>query len=253
MTVARLLGDLLGAFAFLTRLPVNRLWAEVATVELQRSVWAYPVVGAAVGGLGGGVFWLVRLAAVPPPLAAIVALAAMVLITGAMHEDGLADAADGLGGTTRERRLAIMRDSRVGSFGVVAVLLSLGLRATAIALLADPDAVVLALVAAGALGRGFLIALLLALPRARPDGMGATASGTGRVRGGAGLLLAIVPSVFLGSAVSAASAVAAAVLGAFLVGLLALRQFGGQTGDLLATAEQVIECLVLIVLATPAP
>ena len=115
------------AFMLLTRLPMGQM-AEAP--PLAASVWAYSVVGAMVGALAGLVFSFAAWAGLPPVTAGLLAIGAGVLLTGAMHEDGLADLADGFGGGhTRERKLEIMRDSRIGSYGVVALVLALGLRA----------------------------------------------------------------------------------------------------------------------------
>ena len=108
--------DLFSAAAFLTRLPVPA--AHVPTGGLAQAARAFPVVGAGVGAAAGGVLWLAAQAGLPPLVCALLALAAAALVTGALHEDGLADLADGLGGgRDREAKLRIMRDSRIGAFG----------------------------------------------------------------------------------------------------------------------------------------
>src|SRR5262249_17862382 len=111
----------------------------------------------------------------PPLAAALIAVGAGVLATGALHEDGLADAADGCGGHSIIEKLAIMRDSRIGSFGVLARLCGVGLRAAAVAALAGGWSALGALVAAHAVARGALPAALAALAPARQDGLGASA------------------------------------------------------------------------------
>jgi adenosylcobinamide-GDP ribazoletransferase len=113
------LAELAAAFALLTRLPVHRLSLPRVTVPAE-AVWAYPVVGAAVGAIGGAVYWITHSLSCPPALAALCALVAMILATGALHEDGLADFADGLAGDTKERSLSIMRDHQIGTYGVIA-------------------------------------------------------------------------------------------------------------------------------------
>ena len=135
------LGELAVAFGLLTRFPVPRLLLPAAGARSD-AVWAYPLVGATVGALGGGVYWLAHVLSLPPAFAALCALAVMIIATGAMHEDGIADFADGLAGRTREQRLAIMRDHQIGTYGVIALMLTLAMRATAIALIAEPRAVV---------------------------------------------------------------------------------------------------------------
>ena len=98
----------------------------------------------------------------------------MILATGAMHEDGLADFADGLAGDTKERSLSIMRDHQIGTYGVIALVLSLAMRATAVTLIAEPHAVMAALIGAGAASRLSAILIMTALPPARRDGLSAS-------------------------------------------------------------------------------
>ncbi|HEY0836205.1 MAG TPA: adenosylcobinamide-GDP ribazoletransferase, partial [Azospirillum sp.] len=143
------------ATVFMTRLPIRlRLDPEVDLHA--RSMGWFPLVGAGVGLLAGGVYALTVWLNLPPTAAALLALAASAWVTGALHEDGLADVADGFGGgRSRERKLEIMRDSRVGSYGVLAVVFSVGLRASALAALADPLAAAIVEIAQSpaALGR----------------------------------------------------------------------------------------------------
>jgi adenosylcobinamide-GDP ribazoletransferase len=247
-----LVDDLLAAIQLLTRLPVGWIRTPEGPPDLARVAWAYPLVGAAVGAVGGLVYAIAAGIGCPPALAAIWSLAALVLVTGAFHEDGLADMADGLGGATRERKLEIMRDSRTGSYGVIALLLSLGLRGTAIALLADSGAVVTALIIAGALGRGAIIALLLLLDPARSDGLAAQGGRPHPQAATAGLAFALLTTIVLAPAGAAFAALVAAGIGGGLVYAVARRQLGGHTGDVLGAGAQVAECLVLTALVVTA-
>lgn len=244
-----LLADLLAAMQLLTRLPVGWIGARGERPALTRIVWAYPVVGVIVGVIGGGVYWLADGLGCPSALAAIWSLAALVLATGALHEDGLADTADGFGGgATRERKLEIMRDSRTGSYGVIALLLSLGLRAGAIALLATPAEVTVSLVVAGALGRAVPVALLMVLPPARADGLAAQSGEPDRAAATTALGLGAVAAIVLLPTGPALLAILAAGLACAAIAWLAQRQIGGQTGDVLGAGEQLAECLVLTAL-----
>jgi adenosylcobinamide-GDP ribazoletransferase len=238
--------ELASAFTLLTRLPAGWLARGQPPAGLADSVWAFPLVGALVGGIGGAVYWLGVRIGLPPAVDATWTLAALLLATGALHEDGLADTADGFGGgRTRERKLEIMRDSRIGSFGALALMLSLGVRGAAIVALATPAHVAAALVAAGALGRGTILLVLGALPPARPDGLAAGLREHGLGRMLAGLLLAL----FVALAMHAMAACVAAVLVALAVAWAARRQIGGYTGDVLGAASVVTECVVLSLLA----
>ena len=247
----RRIQELAAAFALLTRLPVGLLLPAGTAVNYGDCVWAYPVVGLKVGILGGIVFWLAARFGMPPALAAGWTLAALVLITGGLHEDGLADTADGFGGGRgRERKLEIMRDSRIGSYGAIALILSLGLRGAAIASMAGPGAVLVALIVAGMLGRAAMIGILLVLQPARADGLAAS---LGRVPVGpaaTGLAIAVLAAVGLLTFSMAFTGVALALTGVATMAWLARQQVGGYTGDVLGATEIVVECLVLTVLVS---
>jgi len=243
---ARLL-ELNAALGLLTRLPVGRLPMPADAAGHARAAWAWPLAGALVGAAGGAVQWLLLAAGLSPLAAAPWALAAMLLLTGALHEDGLSDTADGFGGGRgRERKLQIMRDSRIGSYGAAALLLSLLARGTALADLAMP---LPALAAAGALSRAAMLLPLLALPPARPGGLSA---GLGRPGTGVavlGAMLAASLALLLLPAGAAWLPVLAAGLAALALTLLARRQIGGQTGDVLGATAVVAECAALAALA----
>ena len=229
--------EFLAALTLLTRLPVSSLIASYPRPG--DCVWAYPLVGVVVGGIGGLILWLAHAMGFSPALAAILALAATALATGALHEDGLADTADGFGGgRTREAKLAIMRDSRIGTFGAVVLILSLGLRGTVLATTPRPVA---ALVVAAVLGRAAMLVPLLQAP-ARLDGLAADLAQTPRITLVIGLLLAAPLAVRFPAAVLAAGA---AGLG---MARLAHRQVGGYTGDVLGATEQLAECAALLCL-----
>ncbi len=241
----RFLRDVQIAGLFLTRLP----WPPVPQGEevprLASAMRAFPLVGALVGLLGGIVFFLAERLELPPLLAALLALGAQALVTGALHEDGLADTADGFGGGRDPQRcMEIMRDSRIGSFGVIALILLYGVKAAALAALATGGAVG-ALIAAGAISRGAVPALIAASHPARQDGLGAEA---GAPDGGTGttaiLLAALLSLIFLGSRCLPALALAA-LAGAAMI-LIAQRKIGGFTGDVLGAAIAVIEAAVLV-------
>ena len=230
----------------LTRLPAGWLLGARPFPAARDCLWAYPLVGALVGGGGGAVFLLAGALSMPPLLAAAWTWAALALLSGALHEDGLADVADGFGGGgTRERKLDIMRDSRIGSYGALALALSLAVRIAALAAVPRPAA---ALIAAGALSRAAM-SLPAALPAARADGLGAAVGSPGRAAAaGAAVALAIALTAL--PVPAAAAAAAAAVAAGFAVALLALRQIGGFTGDVLGAAAVLAECAVLTVLAS---
>ncbi len=240
--------QLLAAAVLLTRLPLARLVPSDRWPDSAACVWAYPVVGAVVGLLAGLLHALLVLLRLPEPLPALWTVAGTLLLTGALHEDGLADAADALGARTLDDRLRVMRDSRIGPFGAAALLLALGVRVAAVAALHAPVAALLGLVAAAALARAAMLPVLLLLPPARPDGLAAAL----RPRGGviaAGLALALVPLLALPTRTAVAALVAAGAA-SLLVVRLARRGLGGHTGDVLGAAAQLAECAALTALCS---
>lgn len=246
------LADLTVAAAFLTRLrPPGALTpADLAPGRLAGTVRAFPLVGAGVGLAGGIVYALAYWLGLPPLAAALCALTVTALATGALHEDGLADTADGLGGgKTVEDRLRIMRDSHIGVFGALALIFSIGLRAAALATLGTPWLAAAALIASGAGSRALLGLLMRRLDPARPDGLAASA---GRPSEEGALTAAAIGAAFavlflgLGAGIVAAAATAVA---AAAVGQYARRGIGGYTGDVLGATQQVAEIAILLVAA----
>lgn len=241
---ARWLSAPVVAAMFLTRLPVRGPQAELAG-----AVIAFPLVGIAVGALGGGTFWLAALAGLPPLACALVALAATAILTGALHEDGLADTADGLAGQTPDDSIRIMRDSRIGGYGVLAMIFSVGLRATALAALADPLAVVLAMAAAGAISRAAMPVVMLALPSASTTGMGAAAGKPAAIDMLFGIGLAALLALTLLGPRGALATLAAATIATLAIATLARRRLGGYTGDVLGAVQQTVDITALLALA----
>jgi adenosylcobinamide-GDP ribazoletransferase len=241
-----LLSDLVMAFTVLTRLPVGALASHEWDGDLGRSVWAYPLVGAAVGATGAAVYWISQRAGLPATLGSVCTLGVSILVTGALHEDGLADTADGFGGgASPVRKLEIMRDSRIGTYGALALMLSLAVRGTAIAGMGRAGVVAAALVVAGALGRGSLIVVILFTEPARADSLAARLRGPRRARAVVGLGLSAA-AAFLLLPPRLACGTSMAALGTTLgMRWLARRQIGGYTGDVLGATAVAVECVVL--------
>lgn len=241
--------EILVAAGFLTRLPVHP--AQPPTDgALARAGWAFPLIGIAIGLIGWFPYRVAEALGLPAMAAALLAVSATVLLTGGLHEDGLADTADGLGGgATREAKLAIMHDSRSGAFGVLALIFSVGLRAVALAAVADGGALG-ALVAAHALARGALPMALWMLDPARSDGLGAEAGRPTRAvaLGAAGIGVA-VSLVALGGGLGFIAVLFAAA-GMISIALVARRALGGYTGDVLGAIEQGGETIMLLAAST---
>ncbi len=238
--------DLALSVGLLTRLPVP----AGDTSRGSRAAWAWPLAGAVLGGLSALAGGAALALGLPAPVAALAALGALVMLSGGLHEDGLADTADGLwGGWTQQRRLEIMRDSRIGSYGVIALVLSLGLRAVTLALIFAGGALAAtaALIVAAMVSRAAMAGVMATLPHARADGL---AQAQGRPSRTTVLLAAAMASVtavaFEGMA--GVAAVAAAALAALVVARLARARIGGQTGDILGAAQQVAEIAALMCL-----
>lgn len=245
-----MIGALRAAVGFLTRIPAGS--APIAGPALDRAGAWFPLVGALVGGIGLAVWWAADTLA-GSLVAAVAAVLATVIVTGALHEDGLADTADGLwGGATRERRLEIMRDSRLGTYGALALAGDLLLR---VALLASAGAgssgfadVARILLAGHVAGRAAPLVLVAWLPPARTDGQGLRLGRLGVVDSVAAALSVLLVAVLV------AGRWAPVVLAAALVPVLGLRRaarrrVGGVTGDVLGAGVALTNLAVAFAVA----
>jgi len=235
--------DVMQALTLLSRLPLRGTSHDRGA----RAAWAYPVAGMVIGGIAALGASVAQGLGLPAPLAALIALALLVICSGALHEDGLADTVDGLwGGWTRQRRLEIMKDSHIGTYGVIALVLSLGARWSALWLLFDhgPGTATGAIVASAALSRAVMPCLMTALPHARETGLshsqGRPAPRTAVV--GLGIACGVATLTTGGAGVWA---VLWALIAAGLVARIAQVKIGGQTGDILGATQQMTEIAVL--------
>ncbi|GBD43272.1 Adenosylcobinamide-GDP ribazoletransferase [bacterium HR40] len=245
-----MLEDFRIACMFLTRLPL-RPTRPVGLRDLAAAVYMFPIVGALVGAVGGLVYLLAIHLDLPTLPATVLAVAAMVAVTGGLHEDGLADTADALGaGEDREKALAVMRDSRIGSFGALALVLVVVARLSALANFWDPGFFLRVAVTAAAASRAAMPVVMWLQPSARTSGLAASAGRPEPPRVWAGIALALAlgflllpPAAFFEAA--AASALAAAATATWLG-----RRFGGCTGDTLGAVQQVAEVAFLLAVVT---
>ncbi|MCH2095927.1 MAG: adenosylcobinamide-GDP ribazoletransferase [Rhodobacteraceae bacterium] len=230
------------AVQFLTRLPVPQELPYSDDLAI-RSARYYPLVGLGVGGVGAGVLLTAGLV-LSWPVAVLLSMGATLLLTGAFHEDGLADAADGLwGGATPERALEIMRDSRLGTYGAVALAMMLSLKAAILMALSPTDATVL-LIAGHTLGRMACVHVIATTQYARDVGTKfvaprVTADGY-RVAFATSLAVVVMVTLWIGG-VAAGSAVVVCVALAQLFRLIFVRKLGGYTGDCLGGVQQLAE------------
>jgi adenosylcobinamide-GDP ribazoletransferase len=261
--VQSFLSALPAALRFWSRLPVPFLAFEEdphGAPAMSRLAPAAPVAGALIGLLGALVLAIAVWFGLPDAIAAILATGALLLATGAMHEDALGDVADGFGGgRTPEEKLRIMKDPRLGTYGVCALVSALLLRVGLLAGLATAlgaGGTALAMAGAAALGRTAGLWPLASLAPARADGIGAVAAGldSGSYRTSALVAAAIgglgaLAAVGLGGAIAALAVAAIAAAG---MAALARRQIGGQTGDVCGAATLVAELAVLTALLAAA-
>jgi len=237
---------------FFTRLPLG---ASTRAPDFTKIGWAAPLAGAIVGGLGAAVFLATRKLGLPGIICSTLAVAVEIVFTGGLHEDGLADVADGFGGgRDRDAKLAIMRDSRIGTYGAIALCLVLLLRIQAIAALARPypEFAAGAFVLAGATSRAAALTPLTWTLPARADGIGAS-GGTvdGIVLFGVAATLAVLAAALGLLSLGLARSFFACAVGAAAARLsvsLAQSQIGGQTGDVCGATAAISQVAVLLAL-----
>lgn len=246
------MADIHAGIGLLTRIPV-RVDVPAATQRGARGAWAWPVVGLVVGFLATLVSAVAMWLGMSPGLSAAVALASLAMLTGALHEDGLADSLDGLwGGHTRERRLQIMKDSRIGTYGALGLGMMLLIRWQALTMLFTTGWFWVALPLCAAVSRWPMVALLEWLPPARPDGLGQV---MGRP-GGTTLVVCSALTVALALLMSGKVALPLAIVVLVVTALwsaTARSRLGGQTGDILGAVQHLTETAALLTLVTNVP
>jgi adenosylcobinamide-GDP ribazoletransferase len=249
-----LLPDLAQGLRFYSRLPVPRLPGEAdphGIPDFGRIARLVPLVGAILGGITAGVLFALDAAGLPSTVVALLAVAASVRLTGAFHEDGLADTADGIGGgRTREQKLDIMKDSRIGTYGASALILALALRVALLAAILDIDATLaaLALVAAACVSRTAALGLAVLLPPARKDGAafaaGRPSTASLAVASALALLIAAALTGYREPAGTGLAVLACIGVAVYMM-RLARRSVGGQTGDIAGATQQIAEIAFL--------
>lgn len=241
--------DIPAALGLLSRLPVP-MDMDHATQRGAKAAWAYPVAGIIIAVIAILVGLVAQRIGLPDAATAGLTLATLIIITGAMHEDGLADTADGFwGGWEKTRRLEIMKDSHIGTYGVIALVLSLGLRWLALTLLVSIGALWIVLLVAAPLSRAAMLAVMVALPHARDTGLshavGRPSATTVLIGTVCATLIAllVLQSIGLWIVVIAATALATLACAA-----IAHAKIGGQTGDVLGATQQITEITILLTL-----
>lgn len=248
--------DVARAVAFLSRIPVPAaLFADAAHQAAARQAWAYPIAGLVIGA-GGALIILVAGHMASALLSAVLAIAATTIITGALHEDGLADVADGFwGGWTVERRLDIMKDSTVGAYGVLALVIWFAIAATALSDMittAGASGAALCWLTLSAASRAAMTALWASTQPARANGVAHTAGQPSKRAASVSMVataLIAVLAIVLGAPLSLLPALLLAGLMVFSFRALCLAKIGGHTGDTLGAAQKVAEMTGLLGLA----
>jgi adenosylcobinamide-GDP ribazoletransferase len=257
--IRELAADTLFCLRFYSRLPVPLLPFESPASGMgafRRAVRMLPIAGVLIGAVAAAVLVMGHALGLPDAVVAVAVVAAQFRLTGGLHEDGLADTLDGLGGGgDRERKLAIMKDSRIGTYGAAGLMLGLMMRTAAVAGLltgaGGTARAAAALVAAAAVSRVAGLLPLMALPPARASGLGRAAGrpSTTNFAVAAGLACAIAlvsgRKGILGCAFAAGAAAYVVHLGH--------RHLGGQTGDLAGAAQQSAEIAFLVALLIDPP
>ncbi|GAA0398132.1 adenosylcobinamide-GDP ribazoletransferase [Brevundimonas terrae] len=238
------------AVQFLTRIPTPQL-KQFDPAWIQASARYYPLVGLLVGTLSAAVLWGAS-QLVSPLVAALLAIAASMALTGCFHEDGLADTADGIGGgSTRERRLEIMKDSRLGTYGASVLFLNLMIRAGCLAALiaVSPVLAAIAMICAQSFGRSAAVTAMAIMPYGGNPGMAKEGKPdrTGAHNVIIAVLIGLAPFAML-TPVMAGAGLGLGLLAAAIPALLAWKHLGGRTGDVLGAVEQSFEIGFLLAL-----
>jgi adenosylcobinamide-GDP ribazoletransferase len=240
--------DLKICIQLLTRLPVYISDTQEG-FSISGASRLFPIVGAIVGIIAAAVLWVGSWFTFPSAILALLALLTMTLVTGALHEDGLADTFDGLGGgLTREQKLSIMRDSQIGSYGVMALLFSFGLRWASLTEITEQgfDVVLMSLIATAAASRAALPAVMHFIPVAREDGLSVGAGKPSFDRAITALLIGVGFLLFLLGFRTCIVAIGLSALVAGMFVYFVAMRLGGQTGDVLGATQQITETTIFL-------
>ncbi|MCC4240067.1 adenosylcobinamide-GDP ribazoletransferase [Thalassospira povalilytica] len=234
---ASVLSDFWRAMALLSRVPLPPV-GDFRAALIARSVWCWPFVGLVLAGLALLPAMLVDFLTGNPLVYAIFAIAAMVLLSGAMHEDGVADCADGFGGgMDRDRKLEIMRDSTVGTYAVVMLILTLGLRLVLITAAADIGQAGILFLIMAVISRAAMPIVMRILPPARDNGLGKGAGRPGWLPVLIGFAIASAIVLVLGGIGAMFAVIVGVMIAILIVAMVARSQIGGQTGDVLGATQ----------------
>ena len=239
------LADIPAALGLLSRLPV-----KTDSTRGAAAAWAFPVVGLLLGALAAAIGWVALAIGLPVNLTAGIIVAVQIVLTGAMHEDGLADSVDGLwGGWDKARRLEIMKDSHIGTYGVIALVISLILRWAALTAIINAGMLFLGIIAVAAVSRTPMVLIMAMMPHARDGGLSASVGSVGMRTAGAAVGIALGAAILLLGWSGIAVVLAVAIVG-IAVAVISRHKIGGQTGDILGATQQLSEIVALLTLTT---
>ncbi|MBV2142869.1 adenosylcobinamide-GDP ribazoletransferase [Falsochrobactrum sp. TDYN1] len=258
MQPSSIIRDTIQSLGFLSRLPLPRDWLDGAGDSLKTSIRAFPLAGAVLGLLAGIVLLLADYLRLPALACSFMTVGTLIAMTGALHEDGLGDTADGFfGAATPERRLEIMKDSRIGTFAALTLIIATGLKATLLAAImqrAGTGYAILALTGAEAASRAAMLALWHGLPSARPgglaDNLGSPKWETLVCALGIGLGILAIAIVPAGGFTALLAALIFTTVLLYGFAKLCMARIGGQTGDTLGAAQQLGVLAILLGLVT---
>jgi len=257
-TAEGLAGQTMRATGFLSRLPVPaRFWEDARAAAIGDDARTFPLAGVVIAAGPGLLLLILALIGMPTLMTAVFVILALVAVTGALHEDGLGDVADGFGGgATKERRLEIMKDSRIGTYAAVAIAGSLMLRVAGLgAIIAAHGAwsAAILLIAVSAVSRGAMVWFWARLPNARGEGVAHAAGAPSEMAANfaaiAGLAIFAVAGIAAAGFVNTAAALLFAIAATAAFSRLCRRMIGGITGDTLGACQQIAEIMLLAGLA----
>lgn len=234
------------ALSFFTRIPIGN--RDFGDMKLAQSAWAFPMVGAIIGALNGGFYLGMLKFGLAANISAWLTIIFHLILTGGLHEDGLADSADGLAsGRNRNQKLAIMRDSRIGSYGVLALITIISLRANVMAGFGDNLQTLLIFIAAAACSRSLLVVLMRNAPYTRDSGLAVNAGKPTLSQTLIAILLGSCSIMLVGKIYTTLLAILLLIVLYMLIKHITIKNFGGITGDTLGAAQQISEITLLLI------
>ncbi len=234
------------ALSFFTRIPIGK--RDFGSLTLAQAAAYFPVIGALIGLLDGVFYLLMFAIGLPTIISAWLTIGFHLLLTGGLHEDGLADTADGLAaGRDREQKLSIMRDSRIGSYGVLALITVISLRANLIAGFTGNFATIMIFIATAACSRSFLAIFMQNVPYARDYGLAARAGKPATEQVIIAISIAICSLLLTGKIIATITAIFSLAIIYVAIKQIANKNFGGITGDVLGAAQQISEVALLLI------